>query len=111
MFDLFRAAGFVLAAERTEIMRTVLFVGCLCLLVSVGFLVAGCGSGESKAQAGPQTTCPMMGTPIDKKVFVDYKGKRVYFCCDDCPKVFKDDAAAQIKKMTDAGVILEDTPK
>ena len=87
-------------------MRTVLFVGCLCLLVSVGFLVAGCGSSD-----GPQTTCPMMGNPIDKKIFVDHKGKRVYFCCDDCPKAFKADADAQIKKMTDAGVILEDAPK
>ena len=89
-------------------MRTVLFVGCLCLAVSVGFLVAGCGAEE---EAKAQTTCPMMGNPINKKLFVDHKGKRVYFCCEGCPKAFRADADVQMKKMTDAGVILEDTPK
>ena len=92
-------------------MKKVMFVGALCLAVSVGFLLTGCGSGESEAKSGPQTTCPMMGTPIDKKVFVDYKGKRVYFCCADCPEKFRADADAQMKKMTDAGVILEDAPE
>lgn len=92
-------------------MRTLVFVGCLCLVVSLGFLVVGCGSDESQAQAGPQTTCPIMGNPINKKIFVDHKGKRVYFCCNACPDIFKADADAQMKKMTDAGVVLADTPK
>ena len=81
------------------------------MAVSVGFFVTGCGPGESEAKAGPQTSCPMMGTPIDKKIFVDHKGKRIYFCCDDCPEKFKDDADAQMKTMTEAGVILADTPE
>ena len=90
-------------------MRTVLFVGCLCLAVSVGFILAGCGSGE-EGQA--QTTCPMMkGNPINKKVYVDHKGKRVYFCCSDCRKAFKVDSDKYMKEMADQGVILEDTPK
>ncbi len=92
-------------------MKKVLFAGALCVVVLLGFLMAGCGPSETQAKAGPQTTCPMMGTPIDKKIFVDYKGKRVYFCCDDCPKKFEDDADAMMKKMADAGVTLEDTPK
>lgn len=92
-------------------MRKVLFVGVLCLAVSAGFLLTGCGPGEGEAKAGPQTTCPMMGNKIDKKIYVDHKGKRIYFCCDGCPKAFKADADAQMKKMADAGVILEDAPK
>ena len=92
-------------------MKKVLFAGALCLMVSVGFLMAGCGPSETEAKAGPQATCPMMGTPIDKKVFVDYNGKRVYFCCDECPAKFEADADAMMKKMADASVILEDTPK
>ena len=92
-------------------MKKVLFAGALCLMVSVGFLMAGCGPSETEAKAGSQTTCPMMGNPIDKKIFVDHKGKRVYFCCGDCPKKFEDDADAMMKKMADAGVILEDRPK
>ncbi len=92
-------------------MRKLLFVGVLCLAVSAGFLLTGCGPSESEAKAGPQTTCPMMGTPIDKKEFVDHKGKRVYFCCEDCKKPFKADADAMMKTMADAGVILEDAPE
>ena len=92
-------------------MKKALFVGALCLAVSVGFVVTGCGPGESEAKAGSQTTCPMMGSLIDKKIFVDHKGKRIYFCCEHCPEKFQADADAQMKKMTDAGVILEDTPK
>jgi YHS domain-containing protein len=37
-----------------------------------------------------QTTCPVMdGNPIDKNVFTEYKGKKVYFCCQDCAAKFK----------------------
>ena len=92
-------------------MKKVLFAGALCLMVSVGFLMAGCGPSETEAKAGSQTTCPMSGNPVDKKGFVDHNGKRIYFCCNECPKKFEDDADAMMKKMADAGVILEDTPE
>ncbi len=40
-----------------------------------------------------QLACPVMGSPIasEKAAFsyADYKGKRYYFCCDGCPKVFE----------------------
>jgi uncharacterized membrane protein/YHS domain-containing protein len=37
------------------------------------------------------TTCPVMeGEEVDPEIFVDYKGKRVYFCCDDCVEQFND---------------------
>ncbi len=91
-------------------MKKALFVGCLCLVFSVGFLLAGCGPAE-EAKGGPQTSCPIKGEPIDKKIFVDREGKRVYLCCEDCRKTFNADGDAQIQKMTEAGVILEDTPK
>ena len=36
-----------------------------------------------------QTMCPVMdGNKIDKNVFVEYKGKKVYFCCADCKGKF-----------------------
>ena len=31
--------------------------------------------------AAVQTTCPIMGNPIDKAVFTEYQGQKVYFCC------------------------------
>ena len=41
------------------------------------------------ATAAEQTTCPIMNMAIDKKVFVEYKGKKVYFCCPGCEDKFK----------------------
>jgi len=33
------------------------------------------------AAAAVQTTCPIMGKSIDKAVFTEYQGQKVYFCC------------------------------
>jgi hypothetical protein len=42
-----------------------------------------------RAPAEEQTVCPVMeGNPISKNVFVEYEGKRVYFCCDSCKAKF-----------------------
>ncbi len=38
-----------------------------------------------------QTLCPVMGNPIDKSVFTEYQGKRVYFCCPSCIDEFNQD--------------------
>ncbi len=36
-----------------------------------------------------QKSCPVMkGNPIDPEIFVEYQGKKVYFCCDDCKAAF-----------------------
>lgn len=40
------------------------------------------------AQPGQQTLCPVMGGPIDEQYFIEYKGKKVYFCCPGCDKLF-----------------------
>jgi YHS domain-containing protein len=58
----------------------------------------------------PQTTCPVLGNKIDKSLYADYKGKRVYFCCAGCVDEFKKDPEKYIKKLEDAGVTLEKTP-
>lgn len=52
---------------------------------------------------GTQKTCPVMGNPIDKNVYVDYQGKRIYFCCTSCPPTFKKDPEKYLKKMADNG--------
>jgi len=51
------------------------------------------------AQVAEQTTCPVMGEPISKDIFVEYKGKKVYFCCNACPDVFKADPEKYISKL------------
>jgi YHS domain-containing protein len=47
-----------------------------------------------------QTTCPVMdGNKISKNVFVEYKGKKVYFCCEDCKAKFMADPDKYIAKL------------
>jgi len=44
---------------------------------------------EAVTAENGQTTCPVMkGNPIDTDIFVEYQGKKVYFCCDDCKAAF-----------------------
>ncbi len=66
---------------------------------------------QEKAPAGkPQTVCPVMSGQINKNLYVDHQGQRVYFCCDACIAVFKKDPEAYLKKMREAGVVPEKAP-
>ncbi len=50
-------------------------------------------------------TCAVTDEPADMKSFTVYRGKRVYFCCDDCIKPFKEDPdkyAAAVKAQWEA---------
>jgi YHS domain-containing protein len=61
---------------------------------------------EEKAKVA-QTACPVMGGKINRDVYTDHDGKRVYFCCKGCVATFKKDPAKYVKKLEDAGVILD----
>ncbi|HNS22153.1 MAG TPA: YHS domain-containing protein [Sedimentisphaerales bacterium] len=81
----------------------------VCILVAMAAIVifGGCSKKQplqekpvtagqaSSAQPAAETvaieqkTCPVMeGNPIDPNLFVEYKGKKVYFCCKGCPEKF-----------------------
>ena len=67
--------------------------------------------GVTLEKAGaPQTTCPVMGGKIDKSVYTDHQGKRVYFCCKGCIAQFQKDPAKFLKTLAEGGVTLEATP-
>jgi YHS domain-containing protein len=46
-----------------------------------------------------QTTCPVMGGAINKSMFTDYKGKKVYFCCAGCEEKLKKEPEKYIAKL------------
>ena len=46
-----------------------------------------------------QTVCPITGDPIDKNVYVEYLGKKVYFCCEDCQEKFMEDPEKYLDKL------------
>jgi YHS domain-containing protein len=54
---------------------------------------------EEIVVAVEQTTCPVMGAPIDKAHFAEYKGQEVYFCCAGCDKKFEADPEKYIAKL------------
>lgn len=64
-------------------------------------------TGAHKKVLAPQTTCPVMGNPIDKTLYVDYKGKRIYVCCAGCIDEVKKDPEKYIKKLADMGQSVE----
>jgi YHS domain-containing protein len=54
---------------------------------------------KAEPASGEQTMCPVMGGPIDKKVFVEYLGKKVYFCCAACKGDFNKNPEQYISKL------------
>jgi len=46
-----------------------------------------------------QTVCPVMGSKINRDVYTDYEGRRVYFCCSGCDKKFLENPMTYLEKM------------
>lgn len=58
-----------------------------------------------------QTLCPIMAdNPINKNLFVDYDGKRIYVCCRGCIGVVKKDPAKYIALLEKEGITLDKVP-
>ncbi len=85
-------------------------------MLAIALLVVGCGLTKGNVvEPKPQATCPVMGDKIaclilDKDIYMDYEGKRIYFCSKDCREKFKKDPEKFIKKMEDQGVVFEKAP-
>lgn len=62
------------------------------------------------AEAKPQTVCPVLGGNINKEIYLDYQGKRIYFCCKGCDAEFKKNPDKYMKKLQEQGITLEPCP-
>ena len=81
--------------------KLMIMVTMLLLLVPI-VIMGGCKKKEPAAPAVSQqisqaiqqemanTICPVMGEPVDKNIFVEYNGRKIYFCCKDCVKKFEE---------------------
>jgi YHS domain-containing protein len=89
------------------------------ILIMAGMLVTvSCGKKGTKETAEPkkdqptaekkehpaaeettQKLCPIMGNPINKELFVEYEGKKIYFCCAGCPEKFKENPEKYLKNL------------
>ncbi len=53
----------------------------------------------SADEIGRQTIYPVMGLPINKELFIVYKGKKVYFCLPGCKPEFEKDPEKYLAKL------------
>lgn len=49
-----------------------------------------------------QKICPIMGKAIDGKLFVEFRGRRIYACCGGCLTKIRKDPAGYARKVADA---------
>ena len=78
-------------------------------LLSCGLIVLnGCKKSEPAVPAETkevasaaieQTVCPIMGGAINKSMFTEYKGKKVYFCCAGCKEKFEKEPEKYLAKL------------
>ncbi len=66
--------------------------------------------GAEMVYAKEQTVCPVMGGTINKEVFSDYNGERIYFCCPGCIATFEKNPEKYIKTMKAEGVDIPKAP-
>jgi YHS domain-containing protein len=46
-------------------------------------------SKEDQEAIQPNTVCPVSGEPVEKTIFVEDEGRKIYFCCEHCKDKFK----------------------
>jgi YHS domain-containing protein len=85
-------------------MKKVIFLSVLLMFVSFALFAAA-------PELKPQTACPISGEKIDKKVYSDYQGQRVYLCCDKCKAKFEKDPEKYMAKFEQEGILLENVQK
>jgi YHS domain-containing protein len=62
-------------------------------MVCSALLLAGLAAYAAEEKAAFKATCPVSGKPALEDKTAEYKGAKVYFCCENCPKAFAKDTA------------------
>jgi hypothetical protein len=90
-------------------MKGLVIAGVLAVTVVSAQAGAACCGTPEKATAvvavevKPQTKCPVMGGAINKSLYVDVKGFRVYVCCQGCVAAVQKDPEKYIAKIKENG--------
>ena len=111
----YKSGWFIAAMLATATAGTTAWAGAECC----GSAKAGEKAAAQEAQASapetaqpgkPQTHCPVMNVPINRKLYVDYEGKRIYVCCGGCVRAVKADPAKYVQQLEAQGIELEKVP-
>ena len=83
------------------------------VLVVTAYASGTCRAADDNAatqEVKAQTTCPIAGGAINKSLYTDVKGYRIYVCCSGCIEKIKADPDAAIAKIKAKGETPEKTP-
>jgi len=86
--------------------RTIVIVDLSLVFLFSGIVLAA----DNPGKGNPQTLCPVEGGKINKSIYTDYQGKRIYFCCSGCIDEFKKNPDKYLKQMEEQGVTPEKAP-
>lgn len=62
-------------------------------------------------QPANQTLCPVNNTPIDRSIYRDYNGKRIYFSNNDAIQTFDNNPELYMQNLNNSGVVLDIAPQ
>jgi len=88
----------------------VLSAAAFAAIVGIAVLWAGDEKTPPAEEGKAQTVCPVMGGKIDRSLFVDVEGKRIFVCCKGCIPEIEKDPAGWVKKIEEKGILLEKAP-
>lgn len=73
----------------------ILAVGAMALVSLLSLTMA-----DEANHTAQQELCPVMeGNPIDRSIYVDHEGERVYFCCNSCKAAFEKEPDKYLPKL------------
>jgi YHS domain-containing protein len=73
------------------------------LLVTVNSFAGTEAEKTNESELKLQTTCPVMGGEINRDLYVDHEGKRIYVCCEGCIDQVKNNPEKYIDKLESMG--------
>jgi len=63
------------------------------------WMQASSESNDVQTKSSEQMTCPVMGGLINKDIYTEYDGKKVYFCCPGCEGKFEANPKKYLDKL------------
>jgi len=74
-------------------MKVKLTLFAVVLVAAAAMLTTGASVATADDDKAFSASCVVSGKPAKENSSVDYKGKKVYFCCANCPAAFEKDPA------------------
>ena len=94
-------------------MKTLIIAISIIMAIFIGSIsfASEAHEGHEAMSSNAQTNCPVMGGAINKDLYVDVEGKRIYVCCAGCIDPIKKDPQKYIMEMEKKGIMIEDAPE